>query len=699
MKISYNWLQSYFSKKLPEPNKLAELLTMHSFEVEDFKEIRSTKHEIRNKSEKINSKKETKDWIFDIDVLPNRTHDCLSHIGVAKECGVLLGYKMKNTSPNPSLLRKGEEGLPLTKGEVGGGELKIQVKDPELCRRYMGRVIENIEVKESPKWLKERLEAIGQKSINNIVDATNYVMFETGQPLHAFDSNKLESRKLKVESKNEKQIIIRKAKRGVAKGEPRQGREKITTLDGQEVELDENILVIADKKEALVIAGIKGGKKAEVDKNTTSIILESANFEPVNIRETSRKIGIRTESSLRFEQGLSPELAEMAMDRMTELILEIAQAKDTKVGKKVDVYPKKQKRTILEVRPEDISKLLGIDVKEKDMVDILTQLGFEVKKGKNKMLVVTVPFERLDVERKEDLIEEVARIYGYEKIPSTIPSSTIIPPARNDTFFYAELVRNILIGIGFSEVYNYSFDSDASVGVNEKDAVELANPIAKDKKFLRKSLLEGLNKNIKENLKYFSDVRVFEIGKIFNKNGETFSLAVATGSKKPSSNKDNFYEMKGVVEILLNKMGVTDVYFDSHGEKVADIKVGDASIGTIDHNALEINFEAFVHVAQEENEYRAISRYPAMKRDVAIFVPLNTKMIEVLDVIENTAKDLLIDTDLFDIYEDIENDRKSLAFHLIFQSNKKTLSDKEVNVLMNKIMTALDANVDWEVRK
>ena len=784
MKISYNWLQTYFNKKLSKPEKVAEVLTMHSFEVEGIE-------------------KKGKDYVFDIAITPNRAHDCLSHLGIAKEISVLFDLKLnllKNTKVKPLLKQR----------------FNLCVDELELCRRYIGRIIDGVKVGPSPKWIKERLEAIGQKPINNIVDATNFVMFETGQPFHAFDADKVEGK-----------IIVRRAKKG----------EKITTLDNQNIELNEDILIIADEKSPLAIAGIKGGKKAEITKDTKNIILEAANFEPVNIRKTSKKINLSTESSLRFENEISPELAEKAMIRLIEIILKTANGPSTRSGQIIDIYPKKANPYVLGIYPKDVSKNLGIDIPEKDIIDILKQLGFEIKKikpinnilklaksmvgrpyiygasvsfdapqavdcssftsyvfsqsgvqiprmsvdqyfygqqvdikdiqpgdlifsnskkgkihyeskdflkgmkvpngidhcgiylgsgkiihatiekdkvvieelkkslsfknitgvcrvlsknddlpaGRQDLLVLTVPSERLDIRIKEDVIEEIARIFGYEKILSKLPKEVLIPPMKNKNYEYANLIRNILVGAGFSEVYNYSFTN--------KGEIEVANPIAKDKKYLRTNLIDGLNANLRDNSRYFKEIKIFEIGKIFSAGGEMISLAGA-------GLKNDFYEIKGVVEMILEKLGLSDFYFaDASAEALAkaDIRVGNTSIGFIDHNAFEINFEMLVRLVDEEKEYLPISRYPAAQRDIAIFVPSCTKVVEVLDLIENTAGPLLIDTDLFDIYENDE--KKSFAFHLIFQSQDKTLDDKEINSIMKKIMDTLDSNLEWEVRR
>jgi len=812
MKISYNWLQSYFAKKLPRPDKLAELLTARSFEVEQLSAI--SYHSSEKKKKNKSRKPKADDFILDIDVLPNRAHDCLSHFGVAREVAAILGSQVHLADHLEAKLPSGS----LASRWKSVAKVEVEVKEPELCRRYIGRVVECVKVKQSPKWLRERLEAIGQKPINNIVDATNYVMFETGQPLHAFDADKVEGK-----------IVVRRTKE----------EEKITTLDGRKIELDKNVLVIADKKEPLAIAGIKGGKKAEVDESTKNIILEAANFEPTNIRKTSRKIGIRTESSLRFENEITPELAEKAMERVTELILRPnLEAKlprgslASKLGEKTDFYPKRMNGYKLGIHPKDVSGLLGAEIEEKEIVGILERLGFGVKKinpiknvlklaeslvgtpykfgasvtfdapdyfdcssfasyvfahsgvqiprmavdqyfygravdeedvkpgdlvfsnsgngkihykskefmsglkikegidhvgiylGKGKvihasrhntdgviveelrksksfkgkkfrgfrrvaeekddLLLVSVPSERLDVRRKEDLVEEVGRIFGYENIQPRLPEEVLVPPRRNDNFFYADMVRDILTGAGFSEIYGYSFAP--------KGTLELENPISKDKKFLRDNLLDGMRKIAKENIKYFPAVKIFEMGRVFAGGNETASLAfLATNA--------SFFEIKGLVEMILDKIGITDAWFDDSEFGVSEIMIGNTSVGIINHGEAEMSFDMIVRLATEEVEYRPISKYPAVKRDISVFTPLKTKVAEVLDAIENTAGMLLVDTDLFDIYEIPDEDRKSFAFHLVFQSQEKTLSEDEINELMNKIMDALDANPQWEVRR
>jgi phenylalanyl-tRNA synthetase beta chain len=692
MRFSYNWLQSFFDKKLPKPEKLAEVLTMHSFETKAEKDI------------------------LDIDVLPNRAHDCFSHLGIAKEISCLFNLPFKKE-------QKADFEISKTKVE---DYLKLEVKEPDLCRRYIAGIITGIKVGPSPSWLSERLTAVGQRPINNIVDAANYVMFEMGQPLHAFDLEKIESVNPKSQIPNLKQIpnhkfqikkiIVRKAEKG----------EKITTLDDKNYELDESMLVIADTKVPLAIAGIKGGKKAGIDKKTRNIIIESANFEPVNIRSTSRKLGLATGASAGFENEISPALALSAMDRIMDLIQEVAGGE--RIADRIDFYPKKIASSRIPFKASDVSKLLGVEIGEKEIISILNRLGVETKKTtrlparldsarqarQEGTIIADCPPERLDLNRKEDIIEEIARVFGYEKISSKVPEGLLIPVKRNDGYFYGDVIKNILAGAGFSEVYNYSF---GPIG-----EIEIENPIAEDKRYLKANLIDGLMANVRNNFKYFDDVKIFEIGKIFKKSvknpletgvEEKNMLAGVISYKNPRKKEDEFVEAKGVVEMMLSKLGIDDFWFDDvfsdtglpkmvrlDSARLADIKIGEEIIGILGLNYFEIDLGKLIDFINEEVEYRPVSKYPAVIRDIAVLVPQKTKVIEVLDIIENTAGELLMDTDLFDIYEGEElGGKKNLAFHLIFQSKEKTLSDKDVNILVDKIIKALEGKPGWQIRK
>ena len=675
MVFSYNWLQSFFQKKLPKPEKLAELLTMHSFEVGEVKKV-------------------GKDYILDIDVLPNRAPDCFSHLGIAREIAVITGLKYTGLTCVIS-----EDKKIKAKDFVS-----VEVKNKLACPRYTARVITDVKVGPSPKWIQERLKICGLRPINNIVDIANYVMLETGQPLHAFDGEKLA----------EKKIIVRFA----------QNREKIVTLDEEKYDLSEDILVIADLKKPVAIAGVKGGKIPEIDKKTKIVVLESANFELRTIRRGSKKLGLITDASLRFEHGIDPNLTEFAINRAAYLIQEIAKGKIAQGL--VDVYPKKVFPKRIRLDLDYVERLLGVKISHNEIKNILKRLGFKVDGVEPRQLSVEVPTRRLDISIPEDLIGEIGRIYGYQKIPSLFPTVALIPPKRNLEIFWEDNIKNILKEVGLTETYNYSFISEKEAKIfryQPKDLIEVENPISIEQKYLRPSLIPNLLKNVQKNQKYFIDIKVFELGKIFQKpNIEKKALTVIiTG--------DAFYQSKGIVDLLLNKIGISNVWYDSyqptpeeskisiwHLKKCAEIKVNHEEIGflgeispkilddlKIDKKLVvfDIDFEKLIKLASEEHEYLPISRYPAAVRDLAVLVPRLVRVEEVLNKIEAAGGPLIRDIDLFDIYEgeEIPRGKKNLAFHIIYQSDVRTLSSKEIDEIQNKIIKALERDPEWQVRK
>ncbi|PIW91266.1 MAG: phenylalanine--tRNA ligase subunit beta, partial [Candidatus Nealsonbacteria bacterium CG_4_8_14_3_um_filter_37_36] len=408
MLFSYNWLQSFFKKKLPKPEKLAEILALHSFEVEEVKRVR-------------------KDWALDIDVLPNRAPDCFSHLGITREISAILNYK----------LGIGEWKLTEDKNLKAKDFVSVEVKPRQACPRYTARVITDVKVGPSPKWIRDRLEVCGLRPINNVVDIANYVMLETGQPLHAFDGEKLEGQK----------IIIRFAKE----------REKIVTLDEEKYDLDEDILVIADEKSPVAIAGIKGGKLPEIDNKTKIVVLESANFNPKVIRKGSKTIDLKTDASWRFEHGIDPNLTEIGINRAAFLIQKIAKGNVAKGL--IDFYPKKVLPKRIRLDFDYVKSLLGREIPKKEIINILKRLDFKITGVRPLQIEVEVPTFRLDISIPEDLIEEIGRIYGYQRIKATFPTVSLIPPKRNLDIFWENVIKNILKEAGLTEVYNYSFVS------------------------------------------------------------------------------------------------------------------------------------------------------------------------------------------------------------------------------------------------
>jgi len=683
MKISYNWLKEYVAK-LPKPEKLADLLTAYSFEVKSVE-------------------KRGDDFVLDIDILPNRAHDCLSHFGVAREVAAITRMPMRIKNELNANKLKEDRKLRVEKF------IKVGVKDKIGCPRYTARVVSNIKVGPSPKWLKQRLETIGQKSINNIVDATNYVMFETGQPLHAFDFDKISGKK----------IIIRRAKKG----------EKMTTLDGEVCKLDENVLVIADNKSPLALAGVKGGKKAEITSKTKTIVLESANFSIPIIRATFRKTGLRTESSLRFEYGLDPNLTKFAIDRVAELIF----AGDGKVARGViDIYSKKVFPQKIKINLDKIESLLGIKISKPEIIKYLRALGFETDSS----LRVAVPTFRQDIKIEEDLIEEVARLIGYNNIPAKAPLGLLGITKLDETLITINKIKTNFEGLGFTEVCNFSFVGEEDLkklGIKRERYMELENPLSLDLKYLRKDLLVNLLKNLKDNAKAVfgrgEEIKIFELGKVYHPKKEERMLAGIVANRNETLKRDIFYRLKGAIDGLLNRLGISDQWYDDfratpewtdeifwQKSGAAEVKVGNEEIGFIGEinpeilnklnikgaiMAFNLNFEIIFRLVREELVYQAPSPYPAAVRDLAVLVNRGDRVVDVLNVIDRVGGDLVRDVDLFDMYEgeEIPEDKKSLAFHIIYQSGKKTLTDEEVNRIQKRIIRALERKRGWEVRK
>ncbi len=636
------------------------------------------------------------DFTLNIDVRPNRAGDCFSHLGIVREIAAIINaeYQSPNTNLNEDKKLKAKDFI------------TVEVKDKNACPRYSARVVNFIKVGPSPKWLRDRLSVCGLRPINNIVDIANYVMLETGQPLHAFDGEKMEGGK----------IIVRYARY----------REKIVTLDEQRFDLDSDILVIADAKKPVAIAGIKGGKLPEIDKKTKTAIIESANFNPQIIRQGSKKLNLKTDASLRFEHGIDPNLTESALDRAANLIQKVAGGKIARGL--VDVYPKKVYPKIIRLNLDYVESLLGIKIPEKEIKDILESLDFRIKTKKGTLIDVEVPTRRIDVSLPEDLIEEVGRIYGYDKIEAVFPISSLVPSKRNLDVFWEDIAKDILKEAGFTEVYNYSFfgEKEAKLfGHKEGELIEVNNPLSQEQKNLRTSLIPNLLKNVEKNFKRTEEIRIFELGKIF-KNQKT------GGEKNMLSGVllgDMFFRAKGVVDSLLNKLGISDVWYDEykptpedsklsiwHPQKCAEIKTDGKEIGFLGEVSpriinnfdiqgkvvlFDIDFEKLSELVSEEHEYRPISRFPSAVRDIAVLVPRFIKVEEVLNKIYDSGGDLIRDVDLFDIYEgeELPQGKKNLAFHIIFQSKTKTLSSEEIDGIQNKIIKILELMPEWQVRK
>lgn len=635
MLVSYNWLQSYFDEKLPEPEKLAERITFGFAEIEGVE-------------------KKGDDTILDIKVLPDRACYALSHRGVAYEVAAITGLKMKNIEwPQPEVKKV--------------RPFSVRVEAPELVLRYMARVVEKVTPK-TQAWVTEHLEAVGQRAINPIVDGANIVMFDRGQPLHAFDADKVQGG-----------IVVRRARKG----------EKITTLDNREVSLDESILVIADEEAPLAIAGIKGGKKAEVTASTKNLILESANFDASYIRKASERLGIKTDASKRFENKCSPVFVGKGMSDFTAYLFEMD--KNIVVGEIIDWYPAPAVEKKIAITPEYISGKLGLTITLEDIEKILLKLLISVGK-KGSTWTLTVPDFRGDLTIPEDIAEEVGRIIGYDKIPAVLPTRVKEEVEIPKSFYYEWKVREVLLDLGFSEIMTSSFSDAGDIAIEK--------PLAEDKKNARSNLRDSFEKALKMNalnapLFGTDETRIFEIGRIFPKSGEVTSLAIGyIGPKKKGAS--GIKEMLAVlaeagIEISGDeKNGVFEGVFSTRSDLV---EKRDISIPT-----------------SRAKKFAPFSLYPFIVRDVALFVSPLTKGAahsdvsgvvfpsaeSVAKVIRENAGDMVVrGPELFDEFS--KEGKKSLAFRLVFQSFDRTLSDEEVNQTMAQVYGALKAK-GWETR-
>jgi phenylalanyl-tRNA synthetase beta chain len=638
MVFSYNWLKEYFEKDLPSANELVDLINLHSFEIEGVEE-------------------KDGDYLIDIDVLPNRVHDALCHYGMAQEISSFANIDLKE--------------LKIEKLEnLEKSDFKIEVKE-DFCRRYIGREIRDVKVEESPEEIRKKLGSIGQRSINNIVDITNLVMFELNQPMHAFDTDKLSGG-----------INVRFADCG----------ENIITLDNNEVELDSEIPVIADDENPLAIAGVKGGKKAEVNNDTVNIILESANFDPVLVRKTSTKTGIKTDSSKRFENEITPELAEKAIDRATELIMKYAATDETKVYKSVDHYPRPVEQKTIKISIEKTNSLLGLKLDSTAIVETLNKLKFE-NNSDGDSIEVKIPHERLDLNIETDLIEEIGRIYGYEKVEDQEIPNIDFSAKINRGYAINSLIRKTLTEIGFSEIITRSFVSEG--------VLEPMKPIADDKKYLRSSLKEGINNSLELNQKNadwlgLDHIKVFEIGKVFFGEKENYSekivLGIGTinkqGIKKPSAGtfrKEAIEKLSETLGIQINTKDnlenddVIEIDLEEIYEKVSDDKL------------------QYIEYSELQNQsYTPVSQYPFVLRDIAVWLSNETPSDELVSIIKENAGELLVkEPRLFDEYQ--KDDKTSYAYRLVFQSHEKTLTDDEINQIMESINKEIESK-NWEIR-
>ena len=641
------------------------------------------------------------DVIFELEITPNRP-DCLSHIGIAREVAAYYGRKVKYPS--------------YTLSEVidsVNNYAKVRVEDKERCKRYMGRVIRNVTVAESPEWLKKRIRAMGLKPINNIVDITNFVMFEYNQPMHAFDLDKLENNT----------VVVRAAENG----------EKITTLDGVERELVNGELVIADEVKPIAIAGIIGGQATQIEAETKNVFLEVAYFTPDNIRKSAKKLGIVTDSGYRNERGLDIENLPEVIDRAAALIAEVASGEV--LDEVIDKYIEKPQKVEIPLNLTKLNTFIGKKLEFDTVGKILSNLGLGIKTLSQDMLLITPPTYRTDLTRPEDLYEEVIRMYGFENIEAVMPVEDIESGLKDSKISVADNLKEILKEIGLHEVINYTFIPREALDILKiKDKViEISNPLSEDMVIVRPTLMYSLLANIRDNFNRNQfDLRFFEVSKVFTPAeelaNEDLRICVAIAGKpertlwNPKPKAYDFYTMKGYVEKLLEYMGINRYKLERssnenfHPGRSADIKIGNDVIGTFGEvhpdvlEAMDIKRErayvADIDLARAEKyiksavKYERIVKYPEVTRDLAIVMDKDILVGNMVEDLKRVSP-LIEKIEIFDVYEGekIDADKKSVAISIVLRNKVKTLEEKEINDVVTKVLETISKKYRGEIRQ
>ncbi|HEU4873093.1 MAG TPA: phenylalanine--tRNA ligase subunit beta [Pyrinomonadaceae bacterium] len=683
MFISYKWLKELTETRL-SPDELRERLTMVGLAIDAVEQHGG-------------------DAVLDVEVPSNRP-DCLSHVGIAREVAVIENGRM--------YLPAGEQ----IKTEGRAESLTaVEIKDPDLCPRYAARLIRGVKIGPSPDWLAKRLETIGQRPINNVADITNYVLHELGQPLHAFDFEKLGGHR----------IVVRRAAPG----------EKLKTLDGVERTLTADMLVIADAEKAVALAGIMGGEDSEISSATTDVLIESAYFNPQSVRQTARQLGMDTEASRRFERGADCEGVLKAQQRCVELICEIAGGLATDDA--IDVYPHPLPELVIGLRPERVPALTSLTVEPTDIVRILTGLGFEPegfepKDESDGRLSFKVPTWRIDVEQEEDLVEEVARHSDFKNIGEELPPSNVSGEYQPGEMKQRSL-RRALNAFGFDEAINFSFIQQESrfelipsLAGHENDQPQLANPIIEDASWMRGTLLPGLLNSVRHNFNHgIRDVRLFEIGRIFStfKPGElpqeNLALGlVATGGAleedRPQAERElDFFDLKGALEASVDWMNLSPLTFTPaqirhlRVGQSAQIKSGDGTpigtIGRLSENivaaykfrqpvyVLELDLGALLNGPVKTIQYSPLPRYPSVMRDISLLVNRNVALDEIFAAVRNQEIADCRSVRLVGTFEggNIQSSKRSVTLRLEYRSDERTLRDEEVEEYHSRLTSVL----------
>lgn len=682
MKINVQWLKDYVEIR-ETVEELAEALTMAGLEVEGVEGSGD-------------------DTVLEIGVTPNRP-DWLSHLGVAREVAAIFQRTM--TPPDAGLAEEGPEVEAYT---------SIDIEDPDACTRYSGRVLTGIAMGPSPEWVSRRLESVGIRSISNVVDATNYVMMEMGQPLHAFDFNRLA----------ENRIVVRKAGQG----------EKLRTLDGSEQVLESSDLLICDGLGPVALAGVMGGADSEVGDKTVDLLLESACFDPSTIRRTAKRLGLSTEASYRFERGSDPAGTVAAVDRLARLISEWAGG--TVCRGVWDAHPAPEEVRKVAYRPDRVSRYLGVDVGAEEAASILRRLGLAPEEGSGDRWTITAPGFRRDLHREEDVIEEVARIYGYQNVPVTMPVGTTVPVKPVPIEKIQDRTREVMEGLGFSEALTYSFidPSDLSaMGLDGgMDPVRILNPLSEEMEVMRTSVLPGLLKVLRTNWsRRMEDLALYEVGRVFLPCAECELPeeririgAVLSGRRTAKSwygpeQAADFFDLKGAAVRLLRSLGLEEVSFSEmeipylQAGQSAWVSAGEIPLGPLGtlHPDLRDRYRIkgwagcmeldlnHLERAETGRRFTHVPQYPGLLRDLAVMVPADVPAASMETVIREAGQDVAA-VRLFDLYQGkgVPSGFKSLAYALVFQSPERTLTDAEADDGMERILEALKGNFGAERR-
>lgn len=636
--------------------------------------------------------------VVDFEITPNRP-DCLCMIGMARESAATFSESLK---------------YPETQCQLESGQasdhIQVEIRKPELCGRYVARVVTDVKIQESPWWLQKRLMFAGMRPINNIVDITNFVMLEYGNPMHAFDIRSIEGGKIIVDTAAAGEVFV--------------------TLDGSERNLNDSMLLIKDAVKSVAIAGIMGGQNSEISSDTTTILVEAANFNGDSIRATSKKLVLRTEASSRFEKGIDPNLCQAAADRVCRLIEELGAGKV--VSGSVDVYPAPATMPPVTVRHARVNNVLGINVPIEEMCRIFESLEMNVESdGLN--MVVTPPSVRQDLLEEIDFIEEIARIYGYDKMPMTLPKGNQEARKTRERQL-KDLAKETMCALGANEVQTYSFVSPKGVdNVRiaedswERNFVQIINPLGEENSVMRTiltpNMMEILGRNFSRNI---DKVRAFEIGNTFTANlvdpsglpEEQDSMVIAAYGKD-----ENFFTLKGMIVELLNIFGIRGLRFESESEygvyhpgRCARILFGDQELGIMGevHPEVaekygigtkcycgELMFDAVMRVADTEKFYKPLPKYPSTSRDIALLVAEEMQVGTLENIILENGGSLLEKIQLFDVYrgKQIGEGQKSVAFALTYRAADKTLTDEDVALVHNKVLTGLKEQAQATLRE